>query len=169
MAERAEDAMAMLSRRFRPALMAFFVRRIRNPIEAEDLTQDVLAKLIELPEEQMRHPEAYIFRTAANLLNDRYRRLQVREAYRADVIRQAEEPADYIDPLRLLEARERLGLVGRALSGLSQRSREVLLLVRVERMPKRDIANTFGISISAVDKHLIRALAHITRCLEDQE
>lgn len=169
MAERAEDTMTLLNRRYRPALMVFFMRRIHNPVEAEDLTQDVLAKLIELPEDQMRHPEAYIFRAAANLLNDRRRRLQVREAYRADAIRRAEMPVDYVDPLRLLEARERLGLVSRALAGLSQRRRDILLLFRIERMPKRDIANAYGISISAVDKHIIKAIAHITRHLEGDE
>ena len=166
MAESAEDLMVTLSRRYRPALMAFFVRRIRNPIEAEDLTQDVLAKLIQLPEDQMRHPEAYIFKAASNLLRDRYRRTQVRDAYRTAVAQRDEPAADFIDPLRLLEARERLGLVSDALAELPQRSREILLLFRLERMKKRDIADSFGISVSAVDKHLIRAVAHLTRRLE---
>ena len=65
--------------------------------------------------------------------------------------------------------REALGLVSRALAGLSQRSREILLLFRLERMRKRDIADSFGISVSAVDKHLIKATAHLTRCLEDED
>ena len=34
---------------------------------------------------------------------------------------------------------------------------------------KRDIADSFGISVSAVDKHLIKATAHLTRCLEEKE
>ena len=161
--------MATLSRRFRPALMAFFVRRIKNAAEAEDLTQEILAKLIELPEDQMRHPEGYIFRAASNLLNDRHRRLRVREAYRSEAARKTEASIDFIDPLRLLEARERLSLVSRALSELSQRRREILLLFRVERMPKRDIANAYGISVSAVDKHIVRALAHVTSRLEEDE
>lgn len=169
MAERAEDPMTMLSRRFRPALMAFFVRRIHNPVEAEDLTQEVLARLIDLPDDQMRHPEAYIFRTAANLLGDRHRRLRVREAYQDDVLGRNEVPADYLDPERMFEARQRLGLVSTALAELPQRCREILLLCRIERMPKRDIANSYGISVSGVDKHLSRALAHLTRRLEDDE
>lgn len=169
MAERAEDPMTMMSRRFRPALMAFFVRRIHNPVEAEDLTQEVLARLIDLPDEQMRHPEAYIFRTAANLLGDRHRRLRVREAYQDDVLGQNEVPADYLDPERMFEARQRLGLVSTALAELPQRCREILILCRIERMPKRDIANSYGISVSGVDKYLFRALAHLTRRLEEDE
>jgi len=168
MPQPAEDMMTALSRRYRPALMAFFVRRIRNPIEAEDLTQDVLMRLAQLPENQMRQPEAYIFSTAANLLRDRHRRARVREAWALDAAQRDERLVDYIDPLRLIEARERLGLVSRALSELSQRSRDILLLFRLERMKKREIADSFGISVSAVDKHIIRALAHLTRRLEDE-
>jgi RNA polymerase sigma-70 factor (ECF subfamily) len=168
MTQHAEDPLIALSRRYRPALMAFFVRRIHNPIEAEDLTQDVLMRLAELPENQMRQPEGYIFRMAANLLRDRYRRARVRDAWALDAEQRDERLTDYIDPLRLIEARERLGLVSRALSELSQRSREILLLFRLERMKKREIAESFGISVSAVDKHIIRAIAHLTRCLEDE-
>ena len=43
----AEAVANALSRRFRPALMAFFLRRIRNHSEAEDLTQDVLMRVSE--------------------------------------------------------------------------------------------------------------------------
>ena len=167
MAERAEQNMVMLGRRYRPALMAYFVRRIRNPAEAEDLTQEVLARLVELPAAELEAPDAYIFRIASNLLRDRHRRLQVRDAWRNDAIHQADHAADYVDPLRLLEGRETLGLVSQALAELSQRSREILLLFRLERMRKRDIAGSFGISVSAVDKHLIKATAHLTRRLEE--
>lgn len=168
MAERAEQDMVTLGRRFRPALIAFFVRRIGSPAEAEDLTQDVLVRLIELPAHEMERPDAYIFRIASNLLRDRYRRQQVRDAHRIDAEHQAPH-ADYVDPLRLLEGRERLGHVARAVAELSHRSREILLLFRLERMRKREIADSYGISVSAVDKHLIRAVAHLTKRLEEDE
>ncbi|MGE5501703.1 MAG: hypothetical protein ACM3W4_07240 [Ignavibacteriales bacterium] len=37
----AEGELVQLDRRFRPALMAFFLRRIANHAEAEDLAQEV--------------------------------------------------------------------------------------------------------------------------------
>jgi RNA polymerase sigma factor (sigma-70 family) len=168
MAELAEDPMAMLSRRYRPALMAFFVRRIYNPAEAEDLTQEVLVRLVEVPTAQVQAPDAYIFRIASNLLRDRHRRLRVREAWRSDAMNQQDRAADYVDPMRLLEGQEALGLISTALAELSQRSRDILLLFRLERMRKRDIADSFGISVSAVDKHLIKATAYLTKRLEDE-
>lgn len=167
MAEHAQEDLVMLGRRYRPALMAFFVRRIRNPAEAEDLTQEVLVRLMELSGEAVANPDAYIFRIAANLVRDRHRRLQVRDAWRADVTHRDEGAADYIDPLRLLEGREAVGRVSNALAEMSQRSREILLLFRLERMRKREIADSYGISVSAVDKHLVKATAFLTRRLEE--
>jgi RNA polymerase sigma-70 factor (ECF subfamily) len=168
MSTNAETLLITLGRRYRPALMAFFVRRLSNSAEAEDLTQEVLLKLIELPADEIRNPEAYIFRMASNLVRDGHRRRQVRDSYRAEQAEIEERAADYIDPLRLLEGKEKLGLVSAAMAGLSQRTRDILLLFRVERMRKRDIAESFGISVSAVDKHLIRATAQLAKCLEDE-
>jgi RNA polymerase sigma-70 factor (ECF subfamily) len=166
MAERAEDEFALMGRRYRPALMAFFLRRIGNLVEAEDLTQEALARLIEHRADDVGNREAYIFRIAANLVRDRHRRFQVRESWQSDASHQ-DLHTDFVDPLRLLEGRESLVRVATAIGELSQRSREILLLFRLERMRKRDIADSFGISLSAVDKHLIRATAHLTKRLEE--
>lgn len=168
MVESEQEGIVMLGRRYRPALMAFFVRRIRNPAEAEDLTQEVLVRLMEMSGDAVANPEAYIFRIAANLVRDRHRRLQVRDAWRADVLHRDDGAADYIDPLRLLEGREAVGRVSKVLAEMSQRSREILLLFRVERVRKREIAASYGISVSAVDKHLIKAAAFLTRRLEEE-
>ena len=71
-----------LSVRFRPALMAFFLRRIRNFSEAEDLTQEVLLRVAQKSETlDTGRPDAYVFQIAANLLRDRARRTNVRDAY----------------------------------------------------------------------------------------
>jgi DNA-directed RNA polymerase specialized sigma24 family protein len=49
------------------------------------------------------------------------------------------------------------------LAELSQRTRDIFLLSRIELVPNRDIAVRHGISISAVEKHVIKAIAHISR------
>ena len=160
-----EDEFEQLNRRFRPALMAFFLRRIGNHAEAEDLTQEVFARLMALGADQMREADAYVFQMAANLLRDRGRREKVREAYRFGVLAGEGVGVEPLDPERVLAGRQSLGQIAAALREAPERTRSIFLLYRVEQMKKRDIADTYGISTSAVDKHLMKAMAHLWKRL----
>lgn len=154
-----EDPLTPLSRRFRPALMAFFLRRIGNHAEAEDLTQDVFSRLMAMPADRMENPDAYIFQIAANLLRDRYRRDKVRKDHQLGVIASEGVGVEFLDPDRVHAGREALGQVAQVLRDLPERTRTIFILYRIESVKKRDIADGFGISISAVDKHLMKAMA----------
>jgi RNA polymerase sigma-70 factor (ECF subfamily) len=54
-------------------------------------------------------------------------------------------------------ARERLETVKFVLGQMPERTREVFLMHRLDGMKYREIAATFGISVSAVEKHIARA------------
>jgi RNA polymerase sigma factor (sigma-70 family) len=157
----AEGEFVQLNRRFRPALMAFFMRRLANHAEAEDLTQEVFARLMAMGAGQLQQPDAYVFQIAANLLRDRGRRQKVREDYRFGVLASDGVGVEPIDPDRVLAGRQSLGQVAAALREVPERTRSIFILYRIEQMKKRDIAETYGISTSAVDKHLMKAMAHL--------
>ena len=40
-------------------------------------------------------------------------------------------------------------------------TREIFVLFKLENMPQQDIANAFGISRSAVEKHVMKAMLHL--------
>ena len=160
-----EGEFEQLNRRFRPALMAFFLRRLANHAEAEDLTQEVFTRLMALGADRMREADAYVFQMAANLLRDRGRREKVREAYRFGVLAGEGVGVEPLDPERVLAGRQSLGQIAAALREAPERTRSIFLLYRVEQMKKRDIAETYGISTSAVDKHLMKAMAHLWKRL----
>src|SRR5687767_5344831 len=74
----AEDLRAQLVSRFRGPLIAYFSRRIRDRSEAEDLTQETLARILGSPSvTHLEHAQAYVFTTASNLLKE-YRRKSLR-------------------------------------------------------------------------------------------
>jgi RNA polymerase sigma factor (sigma-70 family) len=157
----AEGDLVQLNRRFRPALMSFFLRRLSNHAEAEDLTQEVFARLVNLSPGELTQADAYIFQIAANLLRDRGRREKVRDAYRFGVLASEGVGVEPIDPERVLAGRQSLGQIAAALREAPERTRSIFILYRVEQMKKRDIAETYGISTSAVDKHLMKAMSHL--------
>ena len=157
----AQGDLVQLNRRFRPALMSFFLRRLSNHAEAEDLTQEVFARLVNLTPGELTQADAYIFQIAANLLRDRGRREKVRDAYRFGVLASEGVGVEPIDPERVLAGRQSLGQIAAALREAPERTRSIFILYRVEQMKKRDIAETYGISTSAVDKHLMKAMTHL--------
>jgi DNA-directed RNA polymerase specialized sigma24 family protein len=76
----AREPAGALDARFRRALMKFFMRRVRNAPEAEDLTQEVFARALRSGElSRLERPDSFVFTVATNLLRDRYR-LAVRRA-----------------------------------------------------------------------------------------
>ena len=65
-------------------------------------------------------------------------------------------------PERVLVGKEALKDIEDGLAELSERTREIFLLSRMENVHHRDIAQLHGISISAVEKHVLKAVAHLS-------
>lgn len=151
---------ASFDREYRPALMAFFLRRVRNPADAEDLTQEVFIRIAASVTEGIEDAEAYIFQVAANLLKDRARRRKVRDDY-AFGLKAEGAGVETLDPHRVAAGREALSRLVEGIGELPERTRRIFLLFRYENLSRKMIAESFGISTSAVDKHIYRAMAHL--------
>lgn len=152
--------------RYRPALNAYFKRRVRNAADADDLVQDVFVRLSRLdPSIEIRNAEAFIFHTAVNLLRDRARRAkahrEIGELASLEIDPVDEEPG----ALRVLEARAELGRVMAALNALSEKTRNIFILRRLEQVKVEDIAMFYGVSVSAVEHHITKAQAHLVKTI----
>lgn len=166
---RAEE-LAQLNRRFRLPLLAYFGRRVSSPAEAEDLTQDVFERLLRLMETQpILNAEAVVFRVALNLLRDRARKAH---CHGTEVSIPAEAVAEFADaltvdlsPERVVVGERTLEDVLAALDELGERTRAMFYLYRFENLKVREIADMYGISTSGVEKHIGKALLHLTRRL----
>lgn len=159
-----------LGARFSGPLRKFFLRRIRDRAQAEDLTQEVLLRIIRSPDTDLiENPEGYVFRTAANLLADHRRRLLRNPILRAQPLEDAlaldlDTPlVEDRSPERVLMGEATLGEVLAALAELSELTRNVFVLYRLENMQQKDIAALYGIGQSTVEKHVMRAMLHLTQ------
>ena len=163
------DAVDILSvlRQMRPALMAFFVRRLHDPVQAEDLIQDLFVRMASTTGQATGNPGGYIFQTAANLLRDHYRRETTRHRYVQSHLADRDLDVDRIDAERLLVARQSIGTVATTLGGLPDRTRQIFILYRLEGMQRKAIAAAFGISVSAVEKHIATAMRALSSVMED--
>lgn len=154
----------------RPALLKYFKRKTRSDVDAEDLAQDVLVRA--LTHAKWKTPEqakGYIFRIAVNRWRD-LRRLQQTHAptmawdEKCSEESGVEKPAEHV-----LIVREDLNQLVQALGQLNERTRRVLMLVRLEQMKIATVAQTLGISVSAVDKHLARGVAFLAQLRHRQD
>lgn len=147
------------ARRWRPALMSFFLRRVNNHAEAEDLTQEVFAKLLSRSDATIDSPDSYVFQTATNLLRDRARRVKVRQAYSETIGAMDGQGVETLDPHRIAVGRDELAQLNKGLMALPERTRTIFVLYRVENLSLDEIAEAFGISKSAVKQHVMKAMA----------
>ena len=165
MVSKDEKKWATFHRDYRPALIAFFLRRTCDYAEAEDLAHEVFVRIAGKDDAALHRTDAYIFQVAANLLRDRGRRAQVRTDYAARLRQTEEFGLDPLDPHRISVGRESLTILSSALAELPERTRRIFMLFRYEQIDQRTIAESFGISVSAVQKHVHRAMAHLIKAL----
>jgi RNA polymerase sigma factor (sigma-70 family) len=158
----------------RPALVKYFKRKTGNPVEAEDLAQDVLLRALTHPNWKTQdQAKGYIFRTAVNRWRDNLRRQRIR----GTVIPWDDAAPDRADentrgenhPERVLIAGEELNQVVRALEGMNVRTRTVLMLIKLEQMRVATVAEMLGISVSAVAKHLAKGIAQLATLRKQQD
>ena len=140
-------------------MLAYFLRSVRDHAEAEDLTHDLITKLMQQDHSNIARPEAYIFQMASNLLVDRARRQRVRAQHREMVARSDDFGVDRLDPFRVASARAELSRLEDAIAALPDRTRTIFILYRIENLAQDKIAESFDISVSAVKKHVARAMA----------
>jgi RNA polymerase sigma factor (sigma-70 family) len=165
-----EQLRSELAARFQRPLMTFFLRRIKDRSLAEDLTQDVLLKVVRASERgQIERADSYVFKVAINLLRDRRRQalrtgptvfLPIEEDANGHL---ASQLVEAISPERVLLSEDSLADVLRSLNELGELTRNIFILFRLENMKQKDIAALYGIGQSTVEKHVVKAVLHLSR------
>ncbi len=141
------------------------MRRGRSEQDANDLVHDAWIRLAKYQlVEQVERPEAFLMKTALNLSIDAHRALAVRgeEVLPEDVVIVDGKPS--ADDVVL--ARERLARLSECLGRMNDRTRAIFLAHKIDGLSYKDIADKFGISRSAVEKHISKALMMTTSWME---
>lgn len=135
-------------------------RRGNSAAETEDLIQEAFLRMQEYCERggAVRRPEGFLMRTAlrlaANARRDAHRELYCDGA--------GAELTRLIDcaprPDEVLAGQQCLMRMRVALEAASPRTREVLFMQRLDGMSYAQIGARLGISVSAVEKHMAKAL-----------
>lgn len=147
-----------------PALVRLARGLLRDPYQAEDVVQDVLAKVLVQWHRVSAADDmdAYVRRMVVNACTSWFRRAVRRE--HAHDVATLPERVDGVDPAAALADRDRmLGLLRR----LPARQRTVLVLRHYEGLPDAEIARLLGISDVTVRSNAHRGLAALRRMLAE--
>jgi RNA polymerase sigma-70 factor, ECF subfamily len=113
---------------------------------------------------QVQRPRDYLFRIAINIATDRRR--EERRLLNADEIDSLLHVADESpDPAQILEAREEVRALEKALAELPDRQRAIFFAAVIRSMPDHAIAERLGLTVRTVERDLQRALQHCARRL----
>lgn len=148
----------------RRSLMWSILRIVRDPSIAEELTQEAYLRARKAVDGgSVDQIEAFLHTTAKNLAFDHQRRkrrleqIEVRERSEMEIENIAEDsPTVEVIVLQ----RERMRLFEEAISTLSERTRQILVLSRVEGWSYPEIATFLGVSERTVFTEVKQGLAH---------
>jgi RNA polymerase sigma-70 factor (ECF subfamily) len=152
---------------------AYVLGLVRDPIEADDLTQETFLRALRKLD-TLRDPArvaSWLYRIATNLVNDRYRARGRRPPDRPldDEASEDEAASGNARGLRLdalLARREMSDCVQRYIDELSDPYRAAILLHDLEGMTNPEIAELLGCTLETVKIRLHRARGRLRAALE---
>lgn len=149
-----------LFRRHHYDAVRFATRLVGSRDNGEEIVQNAWVKLCaRTAETPILHPKTYLFTATRNAAIDFATREYRERKYRVDVDSLTDaDVAD--DTVRQYELRRQLAIIAISLNELPSPCRKAFVLNKLEGRTHREIAQKLGISVSMVEKHIVRALLH---------
>jgi RNA polymerase sigma factor (sigma-70 family) len=160
--DRDREILDRLSRGYREVLRRYFVRRKLGDGEADDATQDVFSRLARKGGlSELKNLEAYLFETASSVAHDHFRRRAARRADHHESYDDAVHAPAEPSPEEVHAGRRDIERLVEALNELPDRTRNAFILARMEGLKHPEIARRLGVSVSSVEKYVIKATDHL--------
>lgn len=140
-----------------PKAKLFALKILKNEADAEDLTQDVFARLWDHPEiwNDRDIADAYVFTMVKNAIFNFLKHKKIEQKYAS-----ASEAVDISDicPDDIVYARE-INLIARiTLDSMPEQRKMAFILSRVNGLSNKEIAEKMGLSVRTVERHIYLAL-----------
>lgn len=146
---------------YRKRVFGFLSNYIKIRSEAEDLTQDVMVKLLENKDkfDEVRDMDSYILTIAHYVVMDHFKKLKRDKEYKEkvwDTMKRSEQPV-----LRTVYRKDFMENIEQALVQLPDRQQTVFRMNRLEGISMLEIAKKLDISPYTVKNHLAEATRKI--------
>lgn len=171
-----QDAYSALHRRYQKVVFQFMLQRVKNPVEAEDLTMEAFEKaFFNLSSYTPTHAfSTWLFKIALNNCIDHSRKKRVPVMWLDGVANVAGFDSDWLKnnytegntPEEALIRKQRMGLVRSLLGRLSDPHRRLIEMRYYEELSYDDIAQQLGVPLGTVKAQLFRAKGSLCKLLQ---
>jgi len=172
------ESFGVLVERHERRLVRLCQRLLQDPEEARDAAQEVFLKAFRKAGSWKPQGQVYtwLYRIAVNHCLNRLRRRKIVQLFSLTGRKSSAgddetpfDPADEApDPAARLAARERWQATRKLIGDLPPGQRAVLVLAKFEGLSYRQIAETLGITESAVESRLFRAMRRLVEAQETE-
>jgi RNA polymerase sigma-70 factor (ECF subfamily) len=173
MDEQRELIAAWMAREIVPherAVRGWLSRHWRQTVDAEDVIQEAYCRIAGLTSvDHIDNPGGYFQRTVRAVAIDLSRRAAVIDFTALSQTEWSTVMDNDPSADRTIEAGQELGRVRRMLAQLSETSRRVIELRRIEGLSRKETAERLGVSEIEVKNDLVRALQKVMRTMAEQD
>jgi RNA polymerase sigma factor (sigma-70 family) len=146
------------------AMLRPYVARHVLRDDIEDVLQETMLRMHQRQSvATVENMNAYAFQTVRSVLADRWRRASVRRSDAHMMLDEAHHPVDMVTPEQILLGRQTMQRLVSVLEKMPVRTRQIFMLHRFDEMSYIEIADHCGISLSAVGKHIVKALRFLAQ------
>jgi len=153
--------------RYHAELLSFLRSKVACRDTAADLVQESYVRVLTLQQkEKLQEPRALLYKVANNLVIDQYRRAAVRQHTPIDELEESQHPPAPLhqQPDQALASMQMIQAFVATIEALPPRCREAFVLHIFDEMPQAKVAERMGVSVSMVEKHVVRGMVACKAC-----
>lgn len=159
--------LALMFKEHQKRLVNKAARSTQDKEAAADIVQDVFSKMLGSNSEQSSDETIKILYVATRNATIDHLRTNRRRQEILERLTPEQIISTVLLPDAIMEGKQSLQSVDNILLELGKMTRDIFLLRRVYDMPNAKIAKRYGISVSAVEKHIAKAMRHCQKHLSD--
>lgn len=154
--------------RYHRELLNFLTQQVKDRHTAEDLAQESCLRVLAAQSagQAVLDMRALLYRIARNLAVDQHRRAEVRQHDDLDTLAEHQLPRAplQLQPEEQLASQQVIRAYVATIEALPPRCREAFVLQVFDECSHAQIAQQMGISVSMVEKHIVRAMVACKLC-----
>mgnify|MGYP000105799757 CR=1 FL=1 len=152
--------------RYEKPLLTFFLKRTNCSSDAEDLVQEVFARLWAREKNTpILKLDSYLFQTAANVLNDYFRKRKVRQQDQHFFSEDEQVFGSDFSTERVLLGKDEIKSVLIEIKKLPQKTQDIFVLRAFEGKRSVEVAEMMNVSVRSIEKHMAKALVHLNQTI----